>query len=155
MALEIWVIWWHYFNPVAIIYHCMRLGFVEELPRINSKTNGKAASESLKTGGKASSKGIWIHILLFFASKAADIFQICNGSKCQGQGSYFSVALEFISFMCYFISVKLYFLFLFRTNWQRRECWQRWKGFCISSSFCKVWCRAKAWARSASNYEIP
>ncbi|KAF2946712.1 hypothetical protein DAI22_02g315200 [Oryza sativa Japonica Group] len=32
-------------------------GFVEELPRVNSKTNGKAASESLKTGGKASSKG--------------------------------------------------------------------------------------------------
>uniref|UniRef100_A0A0D9VKE8 RNA polymerase Rpb4/RPC9 core domain-containing protein n=2 Tax=Leersia perrieri TaxID=77586 RepID=A0A0D9VKE8_9ORYZ len=31
-------------------------GFVEELPRVNYKSNGKAASESLKSGGRASSK---------------------------------------------------------------------------------------------------
>ncbi|KAF8729617.1 hypothetical protein HU200_017565 [Digitaria exilis] len=42
-------------KPVALIQHCLFIGFVEEPTPVHSKSNGKASSGSLKTGGKGSS----------------------------------------------------------------------------------------------------
>jgi hypothetical protein len=52
----------HGWNLHSLIGHCLFVGFVEEVTPIHTKSDGKAPSNSLKTGGKASSisKGMWV-----------------------------------------------------------------------------------------------